>query len=191
MTNKEQMSLFGSFSCNLDMNEKIKKTEKITQTRASNSERLELTMWAKRPSFRASFDWWYHHTAMHVYPRCPVKSTSLLTVTVQLVWGHSTKLRSTVPANSWQAWGQPCMAVIVEACCWGRERPMLWSCLAAAEQNGAGTGPSQGGQGITECSTSLNVLGVCPSSSHSERRTSTLSAHSRLLLHMKLVFPSF
>lgn len=44
MTNKEQMSLFGSFSCNLDMNEKIKKTEKITQTRASNSERLELTM---------------------------------------------------------------------------------------------------------------------------------------------------
>lgn len=37
------------------------------------------------------------------------------------------------------------------------ERPMLWSCLAAAEQSGAGTGPSLGGQGITQRSTSLPV----------------------------------
>lgn len=49
-----------------------------------------------------------------------------------------------------------------KACCWGEERPMLWSCLAAAEQSWHGAAAGRPRHYIV-LYLSLSVLGVYPS----------------------------
>lgn len=70
------------------------------------------------------------------------------------------------------------------------KRPMLWSCLAAAEQNcRTGRGLSQGGQGITQICTSLSVCwpGVCHLTMAS-CSTSFLLCLLLLITHVLLMF---